>query len=360
MLYYERMEKDILEVFDKFQQGTISLDDLKSFQEETYRNNITYRLQVDPEDNYNFLRCEKYWILLLYIVCGRIDKNNIKEYVYRIKAEDFIKRVKFSNLDTVCQINRIDRPIVYFDNNTYIYLKKYIPIEKVSRKYQYIYSPAHLEELANSIRENDFQYSERIERDLYYLSKLTDNVEFLPDSNNGIKICRESPDKPLKRVIKDFDGTVLSEQIEKDFLEKRKRIRDEYALKVRGDNISGVLSSTVAEKALNQFKWYQEYKEESSKRVFWEHYKSDYSFLFESLTVLVKLLDILDNNPEPIKKYRSHLHDTTHLIYATRSDLFITNDKRLENKANEIFRFLDIPVKVKDYEKFLESWKPIP
>lgn len=29
MLYYEKMEKDILEIFDKFQKGEISLDDLK-------------------------------------------------------------------------------------------------------------------------------------------------------------------------------------------------------------------------------------------------------------------------------------------------------------------------------------------
>ena len=356
MLFYEKMEKDILEIFDKFQKGIITLDDLRNFQEETYRNNIAYRLRVESEDNYNFLRCEKYWILLLDLVNNRIDKNRIKECVYRIKADDFIERVKFSNVGTINQINQINKPIVYFDNNTYIYLKKYMPIEKINRKYQYVYSPAHLEELANSIRKNDFQYNENVERDLHYLSKLTDNVEFLPDLNKGIIICCESPDEPLKRVIKNFDGTVLSEQIEKDFLEKRKNLRDKYALKVRGNNISGVLSSAAAEKGLKQFRWYQEYKEESNKRIFWEYYKNDYSFLFESLTGLVNLLDILDNNPEPLKKYRSHLHDTTHLIYATRSDLFVTNDKRLEDKANEIFRFLDIPVVVKNYNKFLESW----
>ena len=359
MIKKEKMEKDILEIFDKFQKGEISLDDLKNYQEETYRNNITYGLKVDPEDNYNFLRCEKYWILLLDLIYNRIDKNRVKEYVYRIKAEDFIDRVKFSNASTIYPIKKINKPIIYFDNNTYIYLKKYIPIDKINREYQYVYSPAHLEELANSIRENDFQYNEIIEQDLYYLSKLTDNVEFLPDTNNGITINRESPDEPLRRVIKDFDGTVLSEQMEKEFLEKRKSMRDEYALKVRGDNISGVLSSTVAEKALNQFAWYQEYKKESGKRIFWERYKNNYSFLFESLTGLVYLLDILDNNPEPVKKYRSHLHDTTHLIYATRSNLFITNDKRLEDKANEIYRFLDIPVEVKNYKSFLESWKSV-
>lgn len=357
MLFYEQMEKDILEIFDKFEKGIIALDDLRNFQEETYSNNIAYGLKVEPEDNYNFLRCEKYWILLLDLVNNRIDKNRIKECVYRIKADDFIDRVKFSNVGTISQINKIDKPIVYFDNNTFIYFKKYISIEKINRKYQYVYSPAHLEELANSIRENNFQCNENVERDLFYLSKLTNNVEFLPDSNKGIIVCCESPDEPLKRVIKDFDGTVLSEQMEKDFLENRKKIRDEYALKVRGDNISGVLSSDVAEKCLNQFVWYQEYKEESDKRIFWEHYKNDYDFLFTYLNALSYLLDIMDNNPEPSKKYRSHLHDTTHLIYATRSDLFITNDKRLEDKANEIFRFLDIPVEVKNYKKFLESWE---
>ena len=357
MLHYEQMEKDILEIFDKFQKGLISLDYLRNFQEKIHRKNITYGLNVEPEDNDNFTRCEKYWGLLLDILNNRIDKNRIKECVYSIKAEDFIDRVKFSNVGAIHKVSKIDRPIVYFDNNTYIYLKRYIPIKKINKEYQYVYSPAHLEELANSIRENDFQYNCIVQQDLLYLSELTDNVEFLPDLNNGIIICCETPDEPLKRVIKDFDGTVLSEQMEKNFLEKRKGFRDEYALKVRGSNTSGVLSSTVAKKGLNQFAWYHEYENESNKRCFWEHYKNDYSFLFESLVALVNLLDILDNNPEPSTKYRSHLHDTTHLIYATKSDLFITSDKRLEDKANEIFRFLDIPVIVKNYKKFLESWE---
>lgn len=73
MLYYEKMEKDILDIFDKFQEGMITLNDLKNFQEEAYRNNITFGLKVDPEDNDNFLRYEKYWILLLDLINNRID-----------------------------------------------------------------------------------------------------------------------------------------------------------------------------------------------------------------------------------------------------------------------------------------------
>lgn len=357
MLHYEQMEKDILDIFDKFQNGLISLDDLKNFKEEIYQKNITFGLNVEPKDNDNFIRCEKYYSLLLNILNNKIAKNIIKECVYRIKAEDFINRVRFSNVGARCIAGKIDKPIVYFDNNTYIYLKSSIPINKINKEYQYVYSPAHLEELANSIREEDFKYNCKIQRDLSYLSKLTDNVEFLPDLNNGIKIFCESPEEPLKRVIKDFDGTVLSEQIEKDFLEKRNAFRDEYDLKVRGSNISGFLSSVAAKKILNQFVWYPEYENESNKKMFWKKYKNSYIFLFKDLPALVNLLDILDNNPESSKKYRSHLHDTTHLIYATKSDLFVTSDKRLEDKANEIFRFLEIPVKVKNYKDFLESWK---
>lgn len=334
-------EKEILEILDKFQKNSITIDKMREFAEKSYNEILNSNLILD--DNSNFLRYKKYLSLLINILQNKIDKSEINSYIYMIKAEDFIERIKFSNKDTTCKIEEIDKPLLYFDNNIFIYLKENVPlnqIDKLTKKYQFVYSPAHLEELANSIRKNNFEYNDKIKFDLYYLSKLTNNIEFLPHIDQGIIIRSESPYCPLKRVIKDFDGTVLSEQIEENFLKKRnkKEMKERFLMKIGKSN------------------WYMEYQKEPKKEIFWEKHKSNYEFLFTTLDEISALFDILDTNPEPIEKYRSHLHDTTHLIYATQSDVFITNDKKLGDKADKIYKFFGIPTKIIDYKYFLKNF----
>lgn len=352
MFYFEQKEKEILSTFKKFQSGLLSFEELKKFHDETKNKNIQYNLPVQNDDTNNFLRYERYWVLLVDVLQKRVDRGVINNIVNKIKAEDFIKRVRYKCKDTVVKMKNIDKPLLYFDNNTYIYLKKCIPLKKINSEYQFVYSPAHLEELANSIRQKDFKYDSNIEKDLKYLSDLTNNVEFLPNFQEGIIIGSECPNRPLERVIKDFDGTILSEQMEQDFLENRELIREELSLKIKGSNIIGILMSSKAEKLLEKEMWYIDYKNFSEKTLFWEKYKNNHNFLFTSLPYIVNVVELLDNNPEPSRKYRSHLHDTTHMIYATKSDIFVTNDSRLNNKVKEIFNFLGVETKVLNHEEF--------
>lgn len=356
MLYYEQKEKEILTALKEYQKGEMSLSKLTDFCNITREENIKYGLTVQPEDNYNFFRYEKYWNLLLDILQNNVDKDSINEKIYTIKAEEFIERVKSETKKISGNTRKINKPVLYFDNNIFINMKRDIPIERIKNEIQFVYSPAHLEELANSIREKNFEYNDYIKKDLEYLSNLTNNLEFLPDLNKGIIICEESPEYPLERVIKNYDGTILSEKLEKDFLEKREKIRKKLSLKTTASSIKGVLKSKNGEKLLNEKIWYKEYKNLHDKTLFWNKYKNNNDFLFSSLPGIVEIIELLDNNPEPSRKYRSHLHDTTHIIYATQSDIFVTNDRRLSNKATEIFDFLGIQTKILNYETFSELY----
>lgn len=354
MLFYEQKEKEILDILKKFQENKITIYELKEYQDRLHEEIIESGKNVHSDDNYNFLRVEKYWIVLVNVINNKIDKNTINSFICAVKADDFIAKVRFKHPDTTKKAEKIDKPLLYFDFNTYIVLKKKVPINSVTDKYQFVYSPAHLEELANSIRKNDFIYNESIEKDLKYLSYLTNNIEFLPDIDEGIKICFESPYFPLKRVIEEYDGTIISEELEKNFLENRQLIRKEQRVKVRGSDISGVLSTPEAEKLMYNYTWYNDYKDIGDKEKFWNKYKSNYNFLFTSLVELVNMIEILDNNPEPSKKYRSHLHDTTHLIYATKSDIFVTHDNRLFDKAKEIYSFLGVNTEIVRQEELID------
>lgn len=91
---------------------------------------------------------------------------------------------------------------------------------KLKKEYQYVYSTAHLEELANSIWKNGLVCNAYIENDIEALSELINNMELLPDLSRGIIICIESPYKPLEMVISSFEGTTIAEQEKKDFMKK--------------------------------------------------------------------------------------------------------------------------------------------
>ncbi|ELC8464944.1 hypothetical protein [Clostridium perfringens] len=357
MLYYEKKVKEILSIFLKYENGEISLEELEEFKVRTKNENIKFGLTIEPDDNYNFLLYEKYWILLINILNNKIDKKSLNQIINFIKAEEFIEKIKCEEKDFDVEfVKKINKPLIYIDNNIYISMKKSINLEDLNDDIQFVYSPAHLEELANSIRNNNFEYNEYIDKDLKFLSDLTNNFEFLPSENDGIVLCKELPKYPLKRVIKYYEGTILSEKLEKEFLEKRELIRKELALKLTTKDIKGVLKSQEGKKLLEKKEWYKEYESIGDKTIFWEKYKNDYNFLFNSINGIVEILEILDNSPESSRKYRSHLHDTSHIIYATQSDIFVTNDRRLSDKMTEIVDFLGLQTKILDYKTFIEIY----
>ena len=205
-------------------------------------------------------------------------------------------------------------------------------------KNQIIYSPAHLEELANSNRRNILDLTTEIQSDLKKIDKITHMVEFLPSECKGIEIVKEKSINTYIRTVNKFDDTIKSEINEIIFLICRGMLRKELKLHFRGDTIAGVLESEAARKYLSKScSWYKEYCEDKAK--FWINHKNNYIFMFQTMATISKIIDVLDNNPEPARLYRSHLHDVTHLIYASHADYFITDDKRLRRKFVEIKRF---------------------
>ena len=86
-------------------------------------------------------------------------------------------------------------------------------ILKLKDKVMFLYSPAHIEEIAKIYRHNDDinKYSSYVDDLFKAISDVTKNMETLSTSDIGIIIKEESPEICCEKVIHDYDKTLLAE-----------------------------------------------------------------------------------------------------------------------------------------------------
>lgn len=89
-----------------------------------------------------------------------------------------------------------------------------------------------------------------------------------------------------------------------------------------------------------------------SKNLF-EKIKSDFSLVENFIQNIMAILSeegfYFEDNKDKHGNYKrliSRIHDTTHCIYASFSDYFVTRDRRLYKKVEFIYKFLNVPTKV--------------
>ncbi|WP_417814328.1 hypothetical protein [Thalassospira alkalitolerans] len=76
-----------------------------------------------------------------------------------------------------------------------------------------------------------------------------------------------------------------------------------------------------------------------------------------NLTNLFRFLNSIGYSKEHNKlKAKNRLHDTSHALYATYADVFVTNDKKLKKQTQAIFSFLKYPTQVISQEEFIKNY----
>ena len=83
------------------------------------------------------------------------------------------------------------------------------------------------------------------------------------------------------------------------------------------------------------------------------HLKSDFKNLVhheeirDAIYSLHNTMDLMSYKQDKSSRtQRSSAHDIEHLIYGSQCDYFVTNDSNLRQRATEIYRFLEFPVRV--------------
>lgn len=248
--------------------------------------------------------------------------------------------------------------IVYLDQNIFSEcvkhekVKNYFSKMKNKGNIQFVYSPSHLEEI------NKITDSEQQQKFLKCITELTENVCLQPFEDNTISLCIEDPTFPLNRVIQFPNGTDAVEHL-KMLNDKSRSLGfpqydDEEHRKVIG-NENAIFHSLSSDDFLKIMSLCNRNGRICSGKEEFKNLKFHKEITF-AIYSLHDALDILSFRREKSERtLKSSVHDIEHLIYASKSNFFISKDKNLRDRANQIYSFLGFDVTVQNLGDFFNA-----
>lgn len=247
-----------------------------------------------------------------------------------------------------------EKEIVYFDQNMlsdYDQNKKVEDeVESLKSKYEFCYSPSHLEEINKVLNPED------VSRLLLKITELTGNIIVFPGAEDYF-LAKEEPKYGLERV-RSFPGStesieslkLVSSSTREIFL---KKYDDEIHKKSIGNSSS--VFEDLSDEAFNELLVHTHslYRNKLDIKV-----HKNGGDLLHAIYTLFNALDLLsfkiDNKDRTIK---SSAHDIEHIIYATKAKYFVTKDKNLFHRAKQIFNFLGIDTIVLNHKNYFSHLK---
>lgn len=280
---------------------------------------------------------------------------------------------KVYNLQSMSYGEPINKKIIYLDHNMINHIqnnqKEFGDIGISLRKsiYQYVYSPAHLEDLMHGKICNEY-----ITDYLRILSDITDDIEIRRLYVDGAPYyCREYPGICLSRVQGNNEELIelsrLVETIDAMLLEEGRYVRNN----IQDNNMKpGMISALRFDEIFNK-----DYVYQKIKSFVWEKYKYDtdkWRDIFQEkenmrfvnveliVEVLMKSLQYIGYHSDKVKfddnnnviKGHSATHDISHVIYAAYADFFVTKDKKLIDKAKAVYSYLGIDTIVLNLDEY--------
>lgn len=231
-------------------------------------------------------------------------------------------------------------------------------------KFQLVYSPAHIEEMAVSTKRNNYPV-EKTKEKLAFLSALTNNTEILPFRLNNVRViedlgaylCEEHPESCYTRVTENYKNNDLAEEIEEEFLDKatEKNIHGNDPKIMNNIDPEVVLSEPIydiqtKEEMFMSLLSLRKYSKDQIRELMgvssnlqeftFSSIKKDYQVIETAMQIVFNKLEEIRYRPEKKKNFRSRLHDVSHAIYAAYCDYFITEDSKLFDKTKAAYAYL--------------------
>lgn len=271
---------------------------------------------------------------------------------------------------------------LYFDNNIVIDIKNLrnksllqIVNSLEKEKYQIVFSPAHIEEIAGTVMHHR-QSTKSAEEKLDFLGTLTNSVALLPFrrnsleliENDGIFIYKEHPRDTYKRVIAHYANNIIPETHQKEKLLNGEDFEKTHSITSKETNNINIVNEIAFFKPrLHQIitEVYESYRYTELVDYLPEKcpgcndlnfsYAKNYFTIHEAM--VEKILEFLETRrffPDKSNQFLPSLHDTTHAIYAAYCDIFVTNDKKLKEKVGAVYQWLGIKTTLLNAEEFID------
>lgn len=273
----------------------------------------------------------------------------------------------------------------YLDNNIVIDLKndrnkdvKSIINSLDRTKNRIVFSPAHIEEIAATVKHYDQTLDTAYEK-LEFLKKLTDSYCFLPFPRGnlrlvksyGVNIYQEDPIDTFTRVFNSYDQNWIPEGHQKQKLTLAENLEKDGGVsssEMNNADMNGILDEfkkelfkivTVNYKILKKDSIMKQFLPRKPITIGMLRYASlmPYFPMFEM--TMEKLMEYLEFNryfPDKSDKNIASLHDTTHAIYGAYADVFVTNDRRFANKVKAVYKWLGVDTKVMTRAEFIDEY----
>lgn len=325
----------------------------------------------------NLPRCANCWSCLDFISNLEIV---VKLITQEMTVKEAKKRVYFNNkadiTDQLLQLagvstkpkfhtmkiyEKSDKKLVYLDSNIFMELEKVSQdcefkqaILNSKKDYDYYYSPSHLEDI---LKRDLLDIS--VDPILSTIGEITEGL-FIHRFDDTMRLDYELPQSSYKRTNNNTSKQI-TELVEKNHIESikagelffpkyntsmhKREINNKDLFGRDSELFKNALMITGATFNLNDT------KNLDIKKI-------KYVELNDIIYKFLNAMDILNFRHEPLKntqKLRSSVHDTEHLIYATYSDIFVTNDIPLYHRSKAILGHLTPNIQVMKLEEFLSD-----
>lgn len=237
-------------------------------------------------------------------------------------------------------------------------------VKKLSHSYLFPYSPAHMEEIATP-NMNGKKDVTSLKNKLRFIKKLSKCYEYFPSQGKTI-IKREDPKECYKRVTDQYHKNKNIECMEAELLQKFKDTDPEGSISSRVSNKGdSVLLEKKFDEELSNFllhdKYLRRFYDDHITETVINNFKNNlneqnHGIKERVLELAFNYLEYIRYKPEKIQKSRSRMHDCTHAIYATKSDFFVSDDKRFLAKIRAVYKYFSIETKVLNIDDFISTF----
>ncbi|MGL6475243.1 hypothetical protein ACSZNN_09965 [Aeromonas hydrophila] len=221
---------------------------------------------------------------------------------------------------------------------------------------KFLFSPAHLEEIAVS-EMIDKVAIDVINRDIEFLTEVCERNAVISKYDNRPPYYDELPRDCYERVVAKYKVNKQAEDESDAIL---------WDANVYPAGSPRVVNNCAPDKILSNSN-YTTSLFEHLKRHGWINELERYNFIqgnlysciskshdiFECAMVFTTdLLEKIGYRREGIKNGRARLHDVSHMIYGRYADVFVTEDKKLHKKTQAAYSFLGVPTLVYPMNEF--------